>query len=314
VTDLRQLRKIVSFYGRFLPSFSSIGYHARRLSWPPFAPDFSGQTWLVTGASGGIGRAATLHAARSGARVLAVARNAGKLQALAGEAPASIEPVVADLALVRQVRALVCALAARGERIDVLLNNVGVLLDDYTLTVEGREASLATNLLNHYLLTEDLLTRDLLARDGVVINMSSGGMYNVPLMVEALRMPAQAYNGVLAYGLHKRAQVVLTDWWRDRHRERGVRFYAMHPGWSDTEGVRTSLPRFRRLLRCVLRDEAQGADTALWLAARRPAQTQDELVWFDRKARPAHVFARTRASVGTPAELVALLEGELQRA
>ena len=53
---------------------------------------------------------------------------------------------------------------------------------------------------------------------------------------------------------------------------------------------------------------------ALWLAARRPAQTQDELVWFDRKARPAHVFARTRASVGTPAELVALLEGELQRA
>ena len=307
-----QLRKIVSFYGRFLPSFSAIGYHARRLRWPAFAPDFSGQTWLVTGASGGIGRAAALEAARRGARVLAVARSAGKLRALQNEAPASIEPLVADLALVREVRALVSGLAARGERIHVLLNNVGVLLDDYTLTAEGREASFATNLLNHYLLTEELIARELLAPGGVVISMSSGGMYNVPLMVEALRMPAQAYNGVLAYGLHKRAQVVLTDWWRNRHGARGMSFYVMHPGWCDTEGVRTSLPRFRRLLRHVLRNEAQGADTALWLAARRPAQTRDDLVWFDRKARPAHVSARTRRSAGTPGELVALLEEELQ--
>jgi len=135
----------------------------------------------------------------------------------------------------------------------------------------------------------------------------------VPLMVEALRMPAHAYNGVLAYGLHKRAQVVLTDWWRNRHRARGLSFYVMHPGWADTEGVRTSLPRFRRLLGPVLRDEAQAADTALWLAAQRPVQSRDDLVWFDRKARPAHVFARTRKSAGTPAELVALLEEELQR-
>ncbi len=309
---LRQSRKIVSFYGRFLPSFSSFGYHARRLFWPPFAPDFSGQTWLVTGASGGIGRAAALEAARRGARVLAVARSADKLSALQSKAPALVEPLVADLALVREVRALVAALAVRGERIHVLLNNVGGLLDDHMLTAEGREASFATNLLNHYLLTEDLLARDLLARDGAVISMSSGGMYNVPLMVEALRMPAQAYNGVLAYGLHKRAQVVLTDWWRNRHGARGVSFYVMHPGWCDTEGVRTSLPRFRRLLRHVLRNEAQGADTALWLAARRPAQTRDDLVWFDRKARPAHVSARTRRSAGTPGELVALLEEELQ--
>jgi len=190
-----QLRKIVSFYGRFLPSFSAIGYHARRLRWPAFAPDFSGQTWLVTGASGGIGRAAALEAARRGARVLAVARSAGKLRALQNEAPASIEPLVADLALVREVRALVSGLAARGERIHVLLNNVGVMLDDYTLTAEGREASFATNLLNHYLLTEELIARELLAPGGVVIGMSSGGMYNVPLMVEALRMPARVQRG-----------------------------------------------------------------------------------------------------------------------
>lgn len=310
---MSQWRKIFGFYGRFLPSFSRIGYSCRSLLWSPLAADFSGQTWLVTGASGGIGRALCLEAARRGARVIAVARDEGKLAALRREGGAGVETLVVDLALAQAVRQLVDVLAARGERIDVLQNNVGVLLDDFSRTAEGCETSLATNLLNHYLLTESLIAGGLLARDAVVVNMSSGGMYNVPLLVAALPMSPANYNGVAAYALHKRAQVVLNAWWRRREAAGGRAFYVMHPGWCDTAGVRTSLPRFRALLKSLLRDEVQGADTALWLAATRPEQRDDEAVWFDRKPRSAHVQAHTRRRSDSVEALLAFLDGELER-
>jgi len=285
--------KIAGFYGRFLPSFSRVGYACRSLRWAALDADFSGQTWLVTGASGGIGRALCLGAARRGARVLAVARDADKLAALLRGGGANIEALRADLALAREIEALVAGLSARGVRIDVLQNNVGVLLDDFTLTAEGREASLATNLLNHHLLTERLIDAGLLAPRAVVVNMSSGGMYNVPLRVSALRMMPATYDGVAAYALQKRAQVALNAWWRRREGTGGRAFYVMHPGWCDTAGVQKSLPRFRALLRGVLRDEQQGADTALWLAAQRPPQSDAEAIWFDRAPRPAHACRRT---------------------
>jgi hypothetical protein len=87
----------------------------------------------------------------------------------------------------------------------------------------------------------------------------------------------------------------------------------MHPGWADTDGVKRSLPRFRKILRPILRDAASGADTALWLAGTRPTQPEHELVWFDRAIRPAHVYERTRVTKDTPQSLVAYLESELAR-
>jgi len=288
-----QIAKLLGFYGRFLPSFSRIGYLCRSRSWAPLDADFSGQTWLVTGASGGIGRAICTGAAQRGARVLAVARDEGRLAAVRSQGGAAVETLCFDLALASDVLRLVDALAARGDRIGVLQNNVGVLLDDYTATQEGRETSLATNLLDHYLLTERLIGSGLLAPRAVVVNMSSGGMYNVPLSVAGLRTDASGYNGVAAYALQKRAQVALNAWWRRREGAGGRDFYVMHPGWCDTAGVQKSLPRFRALLTGVLRDEQQGADTALWLAAQRPQQADAEAIWFDREPRPAHVYRRT---------------------
>ena len=70
--------------------------------------------------------------------------------------------------------------------IDVLVNNVGVLLNEHQLSAEGHELSFATNLLNHYVLTTGLIERGLLAQDALIISMSSGGMYNVPLRIASL--------------------------------------------------------------------------------------------------------------------------------
>mgnify|MGYP000064480592 FL=1 len=63
----------------------------------------------------------------------------------------------------------------------------------------------------------------------------------------------------------------------------------------------------------ILRDAESGADTAIWLVAKRPSQPEEELVWFDRAVRTAHVYPHTRTTRETPQSLVAWLEAELGR-
>ena len=77
------LGKIIKFYCRFTPSYSAIGFHARRLFWRRLRPNFSGQTWLVTGGSEGIGGSAARQAFAAGATIICVARSASKLEAFA---------------------------------------------------------------------------------------------------------------------------------------------------------------------------------------------------------------------------------------
>lgn len=311
---LSMLAKIVKFYGRFAPNFSAIGYYARRPFWGSLDVDFSGQTWLVTGASGGIGRAIVLEAARRGARVIAVARNPQKLDQLVADAAGGgvVVPMAADLSLMDQTAALAERLRAKNDKVDVLINNVGALIHRHQLTAEGKESSYALNILNHYLLTERLLAGGLLNPGGTVINMSSGGMYNAPLMVDRMNVtdPAQ-YSGVFAYAVHKRGQAELTCHWQKKYGEQhNLRFYVMHPGWTDTEGVQTAMPRFRKILRLILRDGYQGGDTAIWLAAKRP-QADPAGFWFDRKPRSAHAYPATRKTRYTPEDLAAFLDDEI---
>jgi dehydrogenase/reductase SDR family protein 12 len=257
-------------------------------------------------------------ALRGGATVTAAARSADKLRILEADAKAAgltgLDTECCDFTSTADTQRLIERLIAKGRRIDALMNNVGVLNDDLVVTAEGREASFTSNLLSHYQLTEALIAKGALGRGAVVVNVTSGGGYNVPLSTAMLNVidPAR-YNGTVAYGFHKRAQMVLNQHWRDSYGQRAIDFYVMHPGWSDTAGVQRSLPRFRKILRPILRDERSGADTAIWLAATRPDQPEQELVWFDRKVRTAHAYERTRATKDTPASLVAALQAELAK-
>jgi NAD(P)-dependent dehydrogenase (short-subunit alcohol dehydrogenase family) len=210
-----------------------------------------------------------------------------------------------------EVRAAACELADRLERVDVLVNNVGVLLGSPAITDEGFETSFATNLLGHYLLTESLVERGLLRSGGLVINMSSGGMYTEPLAPELLNVTdPMRYDGVVAYARHKRAQMELTHHWNEKYGPE-IAFHAMHPGWVDTEGVRSSLPGFRRLFKPLLRTPEQGADTAIWLAAERP-ETLAEGLWLDRAPQPEHTSDATRRDPALREQLVICLEASVR--
>lgn len=312
---MSHLMKIANFYGRFLLSFTAIGYWWRALFWSRLKADLGGQTWLVTGASGGVGRAIALGAAGRGATVLAAARSTAKLDELVADATAAcvkgrVVPLVVDFSLKRDVRRFADQVVKDHPRIDVLVNNVGVLLDDFSVTDEGHETSFATNILSHFMLTERLVEAGTLARGGAVVNMSSGGMYNSPLAIGAMDAKmAEGYNGIRAYAVHKRGQAALTRYWSETYgASHGLTFYVMHPGWADTQGVKTSLPRFRRILLWLLRTPAQGADTAIWLGAMRPQGTDPEGFWLDRATRPAHAYEFTKKSKHRPADLANYLK------
>lgn len=297
------------FYARFLPRFSRFGYARRARDFEVLDFDFHGQRWVVSGATGGIGRAIALGAATAGADVIALGRDGARLQALEAEGAGRIHGFSVDLSCVAATRACASALA-RGGRVDVLVNNIGLMLHEFRRSAEGIEVSFATNLLNHFVLTEGLREAGALDARSAVISMSSGGLYGARLDLAALEAEEAAqHNGLAAYAQHKRAQVELTRWWNTLG-DAAPRAYAMHPGWVDTDGVRSALPQFRRVLGRWLRSAEEGADTALWLAAKRPPLTPEGGLWLDRQRETEHAFGFTRGGADAAA-LVAHLRRRL---
>jgi NAD(P)-dependent dehydrogenase (short-subunit alcohol dehydrogenase family) len=148
-----------------------------------------------------------------------------------------------------------------------------------------------------------------------VIHVSSGGGLTVRCDVQGLPTGAGAckggtpagFDGTLQYAHSKRAQMLLAEAWAQRLPQDRVGVYSMHPGWADTEGVRTALPAFREQHKGSLRSEAQGADTAVWLAAAQqlPSAASGQLL-FDRAVVPQHYACAGTAS--TPADKAALWE------
>ena len=297
------------FYARFAMPFSRIGFR-RRVGEAGLQADFSGQRWVVSGATGGIGRAIALGAAARGATVLALGRDVRKLNALVAEATGAgrIQAVPVDLSLMREVARTAGEIAIGGP-VDVLVHNVGVMCHEFIRTAEGLERGFATNLLGHWVLDQGLRRGGALTAGSAIISMSSGGMYGAALDIKALQATdAASHDGFTAYVQHKRAQVELTHHW-NRLGPGQPRAWVMHPGWVDTDGVRSALPGFRKVFKSVLRTADDGADTALWLAATRP--DTGEGIWLDRHRDSEHAFGFTRDGASAD-DLLAYLEGAVQ--
>ena len=294
-------------------SFTRLGNQSRRrlYDWAPLTSlRLDGRSAVVTGATSGLGRETALLLTRQGAAVTIVGRDEERTERSRAETGAAGSEL-ADLSLMRDTRALARRIAETHETLDVLVLNAGAMTHAFTLTDEGNEVTLATHVLSQFLLVDEL--RPLLERSGArVIVTSSGGMYLERLDVDALQPTAADYDGVKAYALAKRAQVMLTHYWREKYAGTDRRFYAMHPGWTRTASVGRSMPRFVAILKSVLRKHHQGADTIVWLAATRPAHAIAGSIWFDRKERSSHIYAHTPNSTATPADVAATMESLVQ--
>jgi dehydrogenase/reductase SDR family protein 12 len=301
--------------------------HASR-TFVPLTP-CPGLTVMVTGANSGLGKQAALDLAALDAEVHLVCRSQARGEEALAELKLKTQRAsglhlhIVDLSSVAEVKAFGERWNALNLPLHALINNAGFIAPAYALTPEGLEGSWATALCQSYLLSGLLLPSLLRAGSSPagaarsppsrVINVSSGGGLTVRCDVKGLHTAsarAAKFDGTLQYAHSKRAQMLLSELWAARLPAQQVAVVSMHPGWADTPGVRTSLPDFRERNQATLRTEAQGADTAVWLAAAPTLPSwpaANGQLFFDRALAQQHFPMAGTAS--TPEEKQQLWEG-----
>lgn len=270
----------------------------RRLpGWPadPAPGSLRGRHVLVTGATSGLGQATASGLAALGAITHLVVRDEAKGAEVAARLRSDggdVEVLRCDVGDLDDVRRFAAALpdALGGASVHALVHNAGVMPPERTTSPQGHELSMAVHVLGPVLMSE--LLRPELA-GGRVVLVSSGGMYAQELRADDPDYLRGTYSPTAAYARSKRMQVELAPLLADRWSLDRMTLATMHPGWADTPGVRDSLPGFHKLTAPVLRDEAEGADTSVWLAATEPAPATG-LFWHDRRPRPTHLRPGTR--------------------
>ena len=302
---------------RLVVGNSRIGYAIRRRlgRWPadPAPGSLTGTTALVTGAGSGLGLATATGLANLGARVHLLGRSAERLRfaraEVLGRVPgADVHIEQCDLAVMARVREFADDFADRVPRLGVLVHNAGAMTATRTETEEGNEVGFATHVLGPFLLTTLLRTALAAAAPARVIFVSSSGMYGQALRVDDPQFREGDYRSVTAYARTKRMQVSLAREFAQRLQPVGIAVHAMHPGWVDTPGLATSLPRFHTLLAPLLRTPAEGADTTVWLAAAADPQSHSGQFWHDRRIRPTRLLRPTGDTAENRAQLWRICE------
>ncbi|MER7245200.1 oxidoreductase [Kribbella sp. NPDC000426] len=243
-------------------------------------PDLSGKLALVTGATSGLGYETALELLRHGADVLVAARNPEKaaqaaetLTQKAGRAPIVLELDLADLASVEKAAGEV---STSYERLDLLINNAGVMAPPYRETVDGFELQIGTNHLGHFALTGRLMP--LLVQGSRVVTVSSFMHKTVRGISEAdLRRPAGSYRKWESYGKSKLANLLFTLELDRRARAAGADLLSVgaHPGYASTHlqaagpelaGNRRQAQLWAVATRLVAQSAAAGAWPSLYAA------------------------------------------------
>jgi len=277
-------------------SFDRSGYrrHASGFDADDLDISMGGKVCVVTGANSGLGFEVARGLAAREATVHMLCRNAVRGEeartAITDEhGNTDVHVHMVDLSRLGSIRRFAEAFAV--PQLDVLVHNAGLLPLDRELTEDGLELTVATHLVGPFLLTQ--LLREKLSGARIVF-VSSGGMYSKRLDVGAMFSNEGDYDGVAAYAMTKRGQVVLAELLADELVTIGATVNSMHPGWAATKGVEHSLPRFWKMMRNRLRNPEEGADTALWLAVAEQVEGRTGEFWFDRKPVPTHLMRRTR--------------------
>jgi NAD(P)-dependent dehydrogenase (short-subunit alcohol dehydrogenase family) len=207
-------------------------------------PDQTGRTAVITGANSGIGYEAARILASRGATVVLAGRDAGKTAAardrILGQASAArLDTVSLDLAALDSVRKAAIEIRARYPRVDLLINNAGLMYPPYGRTADGFELQLGTNHLGHFALTGLVLPSLLEVPGSRVVTISSVGHRMGRINFTDLQSERH-YWRVTAYGQSKLANLMFTYELQRRLAAAGAETIAdaAHPGLSDTALVR----------------------------------------------------------------------------
>src|ERR1700746_1282043 len=202
--------------------------------------DLHGKRVLVTGVSAGIGDETARARAAHGAHVTEAAGDLEKAAAatvqVRKDAAANgdgFELVALDLASLKSVRACADELLARGEAFDVVIANAGVMAPPFGHTVDGFETQFGTNHLGHFVLVNRIAP--LIRAGGRLVNLASFGAPFSNVNLDDPNFERTGYDPFVAYGRSKTANILFAVAFDKRHRGRGVRAAAVHPGGIQTE-------------------------------------------------------------------------------
>ena len=253
--------------------------------------NLQGKRILVTGVSAGLGIETARSLAAHGADVVGAARDLKKAEGAttqvrkdAAANGGSFELVTLDLASLKSVRACADALLAKGQFFDVIIANAGVMATPFSYTVDHFERQFGTNHLGHFVLVNRIAP--LIRQGGRLINLSSAGHRMSNVNLEDPNFERTTYDPFVAYGRSKTANILFAVAFDQRHRERGVRAAAVHPGVIQTELAREVDPGALENLIKQINDQAaaegkgpfkwktipQGAATSVWAGVVAPSE------------------------------------------
>jgi len=237
-----------------------------------------GRTVVVTGGNSGIGKATATALARAGAHTVVTARDGPRGRAAVDDirrdaGSHTVDLALFDLADLASVRAGAAELLDRYGRIDVLVNNAGVVLSDRTETVDGYETTFAVNHLAPFLLTRLLTDRLVASGPSRVVNVASVAHRSARGGLDFADLQSRhRYRGMQAYARSKLANLLFTAELARRLGSSGVTANAVHPGTvatgygrdGDTHGF---LPFGLQVIAPVVKTPEQGARTSVFLAS-----------------------------------------------
>jgi NAD(P)-dependent dehydrogenase (short-subunit alcohol dehydrogenase family) len=245
--------------------------------------DLTRKRILVTGVSAGLGVETARSLVAHGAQVIGAARDLDKAKTATAQVRndavangGGFELIELDLASLKSVRACADRLLARGEPFDVVIANAGVMATPFGHTVDGFETQFGTNHLGHFVLVNRIAS--LIGPGGRLINLSSAGHRYSNVDLQDPNFERVPYEPFVAYGRSKTANILFAVAFDKRHRGRGVRAAAVHPGGIQTELGRYAEPgRIEKLLEQINAQLAaegkgpfqwktvpQGAATSVW--------------------------------------------------
>ncbi|XP_062873056.1 DHRS-12_like_SDR_c-like domain-containing protein [Trichomycterus rosablanca] len=253
----------------------------------------AGRSFMITGASSGIGKATAIAIAKKGGTIHMLCRNKDKAEEARAEivkesGNKEVYVHILDLSETRKVWEFAEAFKKKYKNLNVLINNAGCIMAKREVNAEGLEKSFASNSLAMYVLIKSLIPMLEKSPDPRVITVTSGGMLVQKLRTGNLQSERGRYDGTMVYAQNKRQQVVMTEQFAKANTN--IHFSVMHPGWVDTPMIANAMPDFYHSMKERLRTPEQGADTVVWLAVSEAAVTKPSGRFFqDRKIVSAHL-------------------------
>ncbi|XP_064458345.1 dehydrogenase/reductase SDR family member 12-like [Ornithodoros turicata] len=265
--------------------------------------DCTGKVFMVTGATGTLGRVVVMELAKKGGIVHVVCQHKDRGESLkelvaAATSKECIYIHVVDLSSVQEAASFAKSFANTHSALNVLVNCVSAMSEDREIGADGIEKTFATNTLGLHLLISNLVPLLNESYEPRVVIVTCGCLLMHKLNPTDLQFEQMfPYDGVAAFAQTKRQQVVMTEHYAEAYP--GIHFSAMHPGWLEPNGVKAVVPKVLGKINVSCRTVEEAVDTVLWLAISRAALKHSSGMFFqDRKTTCPHLpLGKTKTSL-----------------